>query len=381
MMSHDHHTSRLTRPFRPLRVSLASVALGAATVLAGPMTGGVPVGATVQAQELPAGVDPAAIEAALAAPISVAAGQTSTVSLPVAVEASYSGGGWEVSASGGAVTITAPAEGGQVSIPVTALGRSATITLVATAPEDAQIGGGGSAADPARSSAGDDADSGATDGTSPVGGATSATDPAEDGAAPAAGDGAGTGAASASAQQLPAVPGTPADGRKPAAAVDDSAAERIYLESDIVDNVITAKLGISEALNLYNRFGNIDENTVILRYVDGAGNIIEGVKRDIDAGARTLTLTYPEGQAPDNPFIMQLVKKDGSGVSVEAVLRDPDYASADDASPDEIEAEHDSAAESSSNSTGLLVAAAVGAAVLVVLFVALVVWSRRRRNK
>ena len=78
---------------------------------------------------------------------------------------------------------------------------------------------------------------------------------------------------------------------------------------------------------------------------------------------------------------MQLVKKDGSGVSVEAVLRDPDYASADDASPDEIEAEHDSAAESSSNSTGLLVAAAVGAAVLVVLFVALVVWSRRRRNK
>lgn len=116
MMSHDHHTSRLTRPFRPLRVSLASVALGAATVLAGPMTGGVPVGATVQAQELPAGVDPAAIEAALAAPISVAAGQTSTVSLPVAVEASYSGGGWEVSASGGAVTITAPAEGGQVSI-------------------------------------------------------------------------------------------------------------------------------------------------------------------------------------------------------------------------------------------------------------------------
>lgn len=373
MMSHDHHTSRLTRPFRPLRVSLAGVALGAATVLAGPMTGGVPVGATVQAQELPAGVDPAAIEAALAAPISVAAGQTATVSLPVAVEASYSGGGWEVSASGGAVTITAPAEGGQVSIPVTALGRSATITLVATAPEDAQIGGGGSVADPAQSSAGDDADSVTTDGTSPAGGASSATDPAEDSA--------GTGAASASAQQLPAVPGTPADGRKPAAAVDDSAAERIYLKSDIVDNVITAKLGISEALNLYNRFGNIDENTVILRYVDGAGNIIEGVKRDIDAGARTLTLTYPEGQAPDNPFIMQLVKKDGSGVSVEAVLRDPDYASADDASPDEIEAEHDSPAEGSSNSTGLLVAAAVGAAVLVVLFVALVVWSRRRRNK
>ena len=65
---------------------------------------------------------PPEVEAAIAAPISVPAGQTTTVSLPVPAEASYSGDGWNVSASGTSATITAPAEGGQVSVPVSAQG-------------------------------------------------------------------------------------------------------------------------------------------------------------------------------------------------------------------------------------------------------------------
>ena len=74
---------------------------------------------------------PPEVEAAIAAPISVPAGQTTTVSLPVPAEASYSGDGWNVSASGTSATITAPAEGGQISVPVSAQGMNATLTLVA----------------------------------------------------------------------------------------------------------------------------------------------------------------------------------------------------------------------------------------------------------
>lgn len=52
-----------------------------------------------------------------------------------------------------------------------------------------------------------------------------------------------------------------------------------------------------------------------LQYLDVNGQIIEGVQRDIDVASRTLTLTYPEGQTPDNPFILQVVR-DGKAVLV-----------------------------------------------------------------
>ena len=84
---------------------------------------------------------PPEVEAAIAAPISVPAGQTTTVSLPVPAEANYSGDGWNVSASGTSATITAPADGGQISVPVSAQGMNATLTLVAdgsVAQEDIQ---------------------------------------------------------------------------------------------------------------------------------------------------------------------------------------------------------------------------------------------------
>jgi len=48
----------------------------------------------------------------------------------------------------------------------------------------------------------------------------------------------------------------------------------------------------------------------------------------VDASSRTLTLTYPEGEAPDNPFIMQLLRNDGSGAALIVTLQDPNYKSA-----------------------------------------------------
>ncbi|MDY6049330.1 MAG: hypothetical protein SPI77_02000 [Corynebacterium sp.] len=85
------------------------------------------------AQPVPPGISEADVIAAISAPISVPAGETITVSLPVPVTASYSGGGWTVSSAGTAVTVTAPAEpGSSISVPVTAAGRSASITLTAT---------------------------------------------------------------------------------------------------------------------------------------------------------------------------------------------------------------------------------------------------------
>lgn len=288
------------------------------------------------AQALPAGMDPAAIQAAIASPISVAAGTTTSVSLPYPVDASYSGGGWEISASGGSATITAPAEGGSVVVPVNAGGYSASITLVATAPQEAMVGGTGDAGQPGTPGAA---------GGEQGGQAGNNEQPSADGAGAAEGTGGSTDSDAGVPQRpggrgyatadsvtannaLPEVPGEKVE-RKPAAPADNSHAERIELDSQISDNVITAKLSITQALDLYSRFKDTDRNGVTLRYVDSSGRIIKDVKRDIDQSSRTLTLTYPAGQAPDNPFIMQLVNKDGSGVSAEVVLRDPNFKSAD----------------------------------------------------
>lgn len=267
------------------------------------------------ATALPGGLDPAAVQAALSSPISVPAGQTTTVFLPVPADAAYSGGGWNISAGGGSATITAPAEGGQVSVPVSYNGYSGTITLVATAPENADIGG--TAGEPGQS--GEPRQSGES-----VQGDNSSGN----------GEGEGAGGAGASSSEggaaadLPQVPGT-VPARELADPADMTNAEMIYLDSTIEGNTITAKLSLEQALDFYNRFGNIDKETMTLRYLDGTGNIIKGVQRDVDAASRTLTLTYPEGEAPDNPFIMQLVRKDGTGVAFQVRLRDPNFAVAD----------------------------------------------------
>ena len=332
--------------------------------------------------QIPEGMTPEAVQSMLATPVSVAAGQTTTVSLPVPVEASYSGGGWSVSASGGSATITAPAEGGQVSIPVSYQGYSGTVTLVSTAPENADVGGTGNGGHGAGGSNG--ADNGAsgtgsggegTQGESGGDGSEGGSGSAEGTNGGAAGDATGGEAES----NLPVVPGEkPA--RSAASPADASTAEHIYLESTIKDNVITAQMGVSQAVDLYSRFKDMDRNSVTLRYIDADGNIIEGVQRDINATARTLTLTYPEGQAPDNPFIMQLIREDGSGVVADVTLRDPHYASADHATSEQLEKEQTAHDSADSSNTKLIVAGVVIVVLIVALIAALVALARKRRS-
>ena len=260
---------------------------------------------------------PPEVEAAIAAPISVPAGQTTTVSLPVPAEANYSGGGWNVSASGTSATITAPADGGQISVPVSAQGMNATLTLVAdgsVAQEDIQ----------------EEID-GAEGGPNPAPAPDPGSDkPAQGDKAPAGNDAEGGDdrpAPSKEDSNLPVVPGKKPE-RKPAGEANLDGAEYVNLESKIEGNTITAKMGLKQAYDLYQQFKDTQENDVTLRYLDGEGNIIQGVERDVDASSRTLTLTYPEGEAPDNPFIMQLLRNDGSGAALIVTLQDPNYQSA-----------------------------------------------------
>ena len=260
---------------------------------------------------------PPEVEAAIAAPISVPAGQTTTVSLPVPAEANYSGDGWNVSASGTSATITAPADGGQISVPVSAQGMNATLTLVAdgsVAQEDIQ----------------EEID-GAEGGPNPAPAPDPGSDkPAQGDKAPAGNDAEGGDDRPVPAKEdsnLPVVPGTKPE-RKPAGEANLDGAEYVNLESKIEGNTITAKMGLKQAYDLYQQFKDTQENDVTLRYLDGEGNIIQGVERDVDASSRTLTLTYPEGEAPDNPFIMQLLRNDGSGAALIVTLQDPNYQSA-----------------------------------------------------
>ena len=260
---------------------------------------------------------PPEVEAAIAAPISVPAGQTTTVSLPVPAEANYSGDGWNVSASGTSATITAPADGGQISVPVSAQGMNATLTLVAdgsVAQEDIQ----------------DEID-GAEGGPNPAPAPDPGSDkPAQGDKAPAGNDAEGGDDRPVPAKEdsnLPVVPGKKPE-RKPAGEANLDGAEYVNLESKIEGNTITAKMGLKQAYDLYQQFKDTQENDVTLRYLDGEGNIIQGVERDVDASSRTLTLTYPEGEAPDNPFIMQLLCNDGSGTALIVTLQDPNYQSA-----------------------------------------------------
>ena len=260
---------------------------------------------------------PPEVEAAIAAPISVPAGQTTTVSLPVPAEANYSGDGWNVSASGTSATITAPADGGQISVPVSAQGMNATLTLVAdgsVVQEDIQEEIDGAEGGPAPAPAPD----------------PGSDKPAQGDKAPAGKDVEGGDDKSAPSKEksnLPVVPGEKPE-RKPAGEANLEGAEYVNLESKIEGNTITAKMGLKQAYDLYQQFKDTQENDVTLRYLDGEGNIIQGVERDVDASSRTLTLTYPEGEAPDNPFIMQLLRNDGSGAALIVTLQDPNYQSA-----------------------------------------------------
>lgn len=379
MNSSRNHALSHTLASRRFAASIA-----AACILGLGATTGAVVAAPA-AHALPGGMSVEDARAAISAPISVPAGQTTTVSLPVAANASYSGDGWSVSTSGSTVTITAPPEGGQISVPVTAQGQSATITLVAeggasggntsgggTAGGDTPVGsdgsggsGGGTGGGVTSSGAADNGSTPGSNGGGNADGSDGAGGEGTNGTGASDDENTGTGDVSGSQNaSLPAVPGEKPE-RQAAEQLDESTAERIELESTIEGNTITAQLGLRQALDFYNQFGNLDQEQFTLRYVDADGNIIQDIKRDIDAASRTLTLTYPEGQAPDNPFYMQLVRNDGTGIEVIVSLTDPNYQRAGE------EAQNASATSTSSDDEGsnLLANGVIGLGIVILLII------------
>lgn len=254
-----------------------AIALAALTA----MLGLAPVPAAAQ-PALPPGVN---IQDIISGPISVPAGQTTTVDLGVPVSVSHHSGGWSVVSSGTAVSVTAPAEGGASAVvPVSAAGYSASLTLVAEgapAPAPAPAPSPESAPEPALTGVPDTAPAGES--------------------APGAGAAGGITA--------------------PADQADWSQAEHISIESTIEENRITATLGVVQALKLFNQFKDVSPEGLSLRYLDSTGATIDGVTREIDEISRTLTLTYPAGQTPDNPFIMEVVRDDKAVAVV--TLTDP----------------------------------------------------------
>ncbi|SER52562.1 hypothetical protein [Corynebacterium cystitidis] len=252
-----------------LRLGLAGLTFAAACGVVFPFT-------SVAHAQIPEGLDPAAVAAMIPSTISVPAGQTTSVDVGVPVNVSFSEAGWSISSAGTGVTVTAPNQpGSQVSVPVSAGGYSATITLVA---EDTS--GGGHAA----------------------GSAGAETTP-EQVDQPGAGSAGGHGGAASSGEAAPTPP------RQPAAPVETAQAERMYFDGEIQDNVLTVSVSVTEAVDLA-RLASGNAEGLKVRYLDINGQIIEGVQRDIDMGARTMTLTYPEGQTPDNPFIIEVVRDD-----------------------------------------------------------------------
>ena len=162
------------------------------------------------------------------------------------------------------------------------------------APDVAPDGAGGSGA--GGSGAGETEGSGD--------GAARPADPAQPGGADGA-DGA-DGAANGGGAPVVAVPHPPRD---KAAPVDTTTAKKFYFDGEIRGNSIVVQVPLSRAAELA-KYANADRDGAKLRYVDVNGQIIKGVKRDVNIGSRTLTLTYPEGETPDNPFIMEVVRDD-----------------------------------------------------------------------
>lgn len=234
------------------------------------------------AQMLPPGTD---IQSMVGGPHPVPAGQTTTIDLGVPVNAFYSGNGWNISSSGTSVTVTAPASG-SVNVPVSSHGYNATVTLVAE----------GGAEVPS----------------------LDAVVPSNLNPVPIEPDAPGSGAPGAGAPSEPSEP-------------DRGGAEQIHLDATISGNTIVSKLTMSQAVNLYNRFVGTSSEEVKLRYLDVNGKEIKGVKREIDKGSRTLTLTYPEGATPNNPFIIEVVK-DGASIAV-VTLTDPNVSAVQPTDP------------------------------------------------
>lgn len=249
-------------------------------------------GAAPATAQLPGGVDPAQVAGMIPSEITVPAGETTTVDVGVPVDVNYSSGGWTVTSNGTSVSVTAPdQDGATASVPASAGGYSATVTLVAVgggANTDAgEAAGGGGAAERNR---GEDRNGG--------------SEPSDGGSEATGRSGEGAGAA-----QRPE--------RKQAEKADATNAKRLEFEGEIQGNQIVVKVPLRKTADLM-RYANYDTSNATVRYLDVNGRIIEGVERDVDIKGRKLTLTYPEGETPDNPFIIEVVE-DGAATFVAVI--------------------------------------------------------------
>lgn len=266
---------------RPLKAPLAACCVGLVSF-------GLMYHSSAVAQaQLPEGFDPSMVAEMIPAEITVPAGQTTTVDVGVPVSASYSGGGWTVASNGTTVTVTAPDQpGASASVAASAAGFNTTVTLVAVGSDETSTvdefssQGGGSATAPAEEDSGRHNESSDMERVVPSEGAK--------------------------AQRSPAKP------------VATDAATRIDLTGEVQGSSLVVKVSLREAAELA-KYAKTDREGISLHYVDVNGNIIEGVKRDVDIPGRTLTLHYPEGQTPDNPFIIEVVR-DGAAAEFIAVI-------------------------------------------------------------
>lgn len=305
------------------------------------------------------------------ATIPVPAGQTTTVSLPVPVDVNVAADGWSVSASGGSATVTAPAAGGQLSVPVTYQGITMTFLLVADEQVTEQdLNDAATSGDPGSLGEGDDA-LGAHGDENSSGDSTSGER-----------EGGGARESTAGHEQ----PSAPRTGRG-WEGIDDSQASYINLESTIEGQTITAKLGFKQALDLYNRFKHLEDAGVTLRYLNAQGEFVEGVQREIDKASRTMTLTYPEGKEPDNPFIMQFINKESGTAELVVTLTDPNQETTQEVpSEQQLGADDEDNGESADTedsglSTGKILVSLIGAVVVALFAGAVTRWWRRKSSR
>ncbi|MDK8880153.1 hypothetical protein [Corynebacterium sp. MSK008] len=349
----------------------ALLAVPAALLLAAPI-------APVANAQLPGGMSPEEVQSMIPGEISVPAGESTTVDVGVPVDVNYSSGGWTVTSSGTSVTVSAPNQpGATAAVPASAGGYSATVNLVAVGDGSADVGGD--------TGAGSGESGGGAGGAAAGGGASDndADGGANDSQGGQAGESGGAGnAGSAGGGSAPAVSHPSRSKAEPA---DDAAATKLYFDGEIRDNTIVVKVPLSRVKDLM-KYASYDTEGATLRYLDVNGQIIEGVERDIDKAGRTITLTYPEGQTPDNPFIMEMVR-DGKAdfvaviTSTNVQVERAGDSNADNQYGDYANQDGQGRGVDESSSISDVLPLAIAGAALLAAIALLVVFLRRRRGQ
>lgn len=327
--------------------------------------------APIAPAQLPEGVNPAEVQSMIPSEVTVRAGETTTVDLGVPVDVNYSSGGWQVTSNGTQVSVTAPdTPGATASVPASAGGMTATVNLVAVGEgeqadaDDVAEGGGGAAA-------------GGSGGGSGSEGASEDSDESTGGAGEEGSGGGGGGGASQSSGSGGAA--APARGdRQKAEEVDTSGAKRLAFDGEIDGNTLVVKVSLRKARDLM-KYANADREGAKLRYVDAQGNIINGVKRDVDVAKRTMTLTYPEGETPDNPFIMEVVR-DGKAEFIAEITATNAPAAGTEGEAQPVE-DQGGTVDSSSKGSSVLPLVVGGVALLAALALIIVFFVRRSRAR